>query len=75
MALFNGIDKESAGRVSGEGFYYLMGDIARLHSAVLAYARDFMIDKGFYLLHTAVYDSLQCRHGRYELFGNGRNDV
>ncbi len=47
MALFNGIDKESAGRVSGEGFYYLMGDIARLHSAVLAYARDFMIDKGF----------------------------
>ena len=47
MALFNGIDKESAGRVAGEGFYYLMGDIARLHSAVTAYARDFMIDKGF----------------------------
>ena len=47
MARFNGIDKEAAGRVSGEGFYYLMGDIARLHSAVLAYARDFMIDKGF----------------------------
>ncbi len=47
MAKFNGIDKEAAGRVSGEGFYYLMGDIARLHSAVLAYARDFMIDKGF----------------------------
>ena len=47
MASFNGIDKESAGRVSGNGFYYLMGDIARLHSAVLAYARDFMIDKGF----------------------------
>ena len=47
MASFNGIDKDAAGRVSGNGFYYLMGDIARLHSAVLAYARDFMIDKGF----------------------------
>ncbi len=47
MAYFKGIDKEAAGRVAGEGFYYLMGDIARLHSAVTAYARDFMIDKGF----------------------------
>ena len=47
MAKFNGIDKEAAGRVAGEGFYYLMGDIARLHSAVTAYARDFMIEKGF----------------------------
>ena len=47
MAKFNGIDKEAAGRVAGEGFYYLMGDIARLHSAVTAYARDFMIGKGF----------------------------
>ena len=47
MQKFNGIDKEAAGRVAGEGFYYLMGDIARLHSAVTAYARDFMIDKGF----------------------------
>ena len=47
MQKFNGIDKEAAGRVAGEGFYYLMGDIARLHSAVLSYARDFMIDKGF----------------------------
>ena len=47
MARFNGIDKEAAGRVSGSGFYYLMGDIARLHSACLSYARDFMIDKGF----------------------------
>ena len=47
MALFNGIDKEAAGRVAGEGFYYLMGDIARMHSAVTAYARDFMINKGF----------------------------
>ncbi len=47
MAAFDGIDKEAAGKVAGEGFYYLMGDIARLHSAVTAYARDFMIDKGF----------------------------
>ena len=47
MAKFSGIDKAAAGKVAGEGFYYLMGDIARLHSAVLAYARDFMIDKGF----------------------------
>ncbi len=47
MASFNGLDKEAAGRVSGNGFYYLMGDIARLHSACLSYARDFMIDKGF----------------------------
>ena len=47
MATFNGLDKDSASRVSGTGFYYLMGDIARLHSAVLTYARDFMIDKNF----------------------------
>ena len=44
---FNGLDKESAGRTSGVGFYYLVGDIARLHEAMLAYARDFMIDHGF----------------------------
>ncbi len=43
----NGMDKEAAGRTSGNGFYYLMGDIARLHSAMLSYARDFMINKGF----------------------------
>ena len=47
MESFNGIDLDSAGKVAGNGFYYLMGDIARLHSAVLAYARDFMINKGF----------------------------
>ena len=46
-ARLNGLDKESAGRTSGNGFYYLMGDVARLHSAMLSYARDFMIDKGF----------------------------
>ena len=47
MERFDGIDMEAAGRVAGNGFYYLMGDIARLHSAVIAYARDFMIDRGF----------------------------
>ena len=47
MERFNGIDLEAAGKVAGNGFYYLMGDIARLHSAVTAYARDFMINKGF----------------------------
>ena len=47
MERFNGIDMEAAGRVAGNGFYYLMGDIARLHSAVTTYARDFMIDRGF----------------------------
>ena len=64
MAAFNGLDKDAAGRVSGNGFYYLMGDIARLHSAVLAYARDFMIDKGFtycippYMIHSAAVDGV-----------------
>ena len=47
IARVNGMDKEAAGRTSGEGFYYLLGDIARLHEAMLAYARDFMIDAGF----------------------------
>ena len=47
MESFDGIDLESARKVAGNGFYYLMGDIARLHSSVIAYARDFMIDKGF----------------------------
>ena len=64
MASFNGLDKEAAGRVSGNGFYYLMGDIARLHSAVLAYARDFMINKGFtycippYMIHSDAVDGV-----------------
>lgn len=64
MSSFNGLDKEAAGRVSGNGFYYLMGDIARLHSAVLAYARDFMIDKGFtycippYMIHSDAVDGV-----------------
>ncbi len=60
MARFNGVDMDAAGKVAGNGFYYLMGDIARLHSAVLAYARDFMINKGFtyvippYMIHGNV---------------------
>ena len=64
MASFNGLDKDAAARVSGNGFYYLMGDIARLHSAVLAYARDFMIDKGFtycippYMIHSEAVDGV-----------------
>ncbi len=47
MERFNGVDMDAAGRVAGNGFYYLMGDVARLHSAILSYARDFMIDRGF----------------------------
>ena len=47
MEKFDGIDLDAAGKVAGNGFYYLMGDIARLHSAVISYARDFMIDRGF----------------------------
>ena len=64
MNSFNGLDKDAAGRVSGNGFYYLMGDIALLHSAVLAYARDFMIDKGFtycippYMIHSDAVDGV-----------------
>ena len=64
MASFNGLDKDAAGRVSGAGFYYLMGDIARLHSAVLSYARDFMIDEGFtycippYMIHGDAVDGV-----------------
>ena len=64
MASFDGLDKEAAGKVSGNGFYYLVGDIARLHSAILAYARDFMIDKGFtycippYMIRSAAVDGV-----------------
>lgn len=64
MESFDGIDMESSGRVSGNGFYYLMGDIARLHSAVLAYARDFMIDRGFtyvippFMIHSNVVNGV-----------------
>ena len=64
MERFDGIDLDSAGKVAGNGFYYLMGDIARLHSAVLAYARDFMINKGFtycvppYMIRSAVVNGV-----------------
>jgi seryl-tRNA synthetase len=47
MESFDGIDLDAAGRVAGNGFYYLMGDIARIHSSVISYARDFMINRGF----------------------------
>ncbi|NLL63012.1 MAG: serine--tRNA ligase [Ruminococcaceae bacterium] len=64
MASFNGIDLDAAGRVAGSGFYYLMGDIARLHSAILTYARDFMIDRGFtyyippFMIRSAVVEGV-----------------
>lgn len=64
MESFNGIDLDAAGKVAGNGFYYLMGDIARLHSAVLSYARDFMINKGFtycippYMIRSAVVNGV-----------------
>ncbi len=64
MTRLGGLDKESAGRVAGEGFYYLLGDIARLHEAVLAYARDFMIDHGFtyvippFMMHRSIVEGV-----------------
>ncbi len=67
MKRFNGVDMDAAGRVSGNGFYYLMGDIARLHSAVLAYARDFMINKGFiycippFMIHGNVVEGVMSQ--------------
>jgi len=67
MESFSGVDTESAGRVSGAGFYYLLGDIARLHSAVLAYARDFMISKGFtycippFMIHGNVVEGVMSQ--------------
>ena len=67
MERFDGVDMDAAGRVSGNGFYYLMGDIARLHEAVLAYARDFMIDKGFtycippFMIHGNVVEGVMSQ--------------
>ena len=67
MERFGGIDMDAAGRVSGNGFYYLMGDIARLHEAVIAYARDFMIDKGFtfcippFMIHGNVVEGVMSQ--------------
>ena len=68
MERFNGIDMDAAGRTSGNGFYYLMGDIARLHSAVLAYARDFMTNKGFiycippFMIHGNVVEGVMSQN-------------
>jgi seryl-tRNA synthetase len=67
MENLSGVDMDAAGRVAGNGFYYLLGDIARLHSAVLAYARDFMIDKGFtycippYMIHGNVVEGVMSQ--------------
>ena len=67
MESLNGVDMDSAGRVSGNGFYYLMGDIAQLHSGVLAYARDFMINKGFiycippFMIHGNVVEGVMSQ--------------
>ena len=67
MESFHGIDLDAAGRVSGSGFYYLLGDIARLHEAVLAYGRDFMIDKGFtycippFMIHGNVVEGVMSQ--------------
>ena len=67
MERFDGIDLDAAGRVSGNGFYYLMGDIARLHEAVLAYGRDFMINKGFtycippFMIHGNVVEGVMSQ--------------
>ena len=67
MESFDGIDMDAAGRVSGSGFYYLLGDIARLHEAVLAYGRDFMIDKGFtycippFMIHGNVVEGVMSQ--------------
>ena len=67
MESFDGIDLDAAGRVSGSGFYYLLGDIARLHEAVLAYGRDFMIDKGFtyvippFMIHGNVVEGVMSQ--------------
>ena len=67
MESFNGVDMDAAGRVSGNGFYYLLGDVARLHEAVLAYARDFMIGKGFtfcippFMIHGNVVEGVMSQ--------------
>ena len=67
MERFCGVDMDAAGRVSGSGFYYLMGDVARLHEAVLAYGRDFMISKGFtycippFMIHGNVVEGVMSQ--------------
>ncbi len=67
MERFDGVDLDAAGRVSGAGFYYLLGDVARLHAAILSYARDFMINKGFtfcippYMIHGNVVEGVMSQ--------------
>ena len=75
MERFHGIDLDSARRVAGNGFYYLMGDIARLHSAVIAYARDFMIDRGFTYCVPPFMIRSNVVTGVNELRGDGCHDV
>ena len=79
MERFDGVDMDAAARVSGNGFYYLMGDIARLHSAILSYGRDFMIDRGFtycippYMIHgdvvTGVMSFAEMENMMYKIEG------
>ena len=83
MERFGGIDLDSARKTSGNGFYYLMGDIARLQSAVISYARDFMIDKGFtycippFMIHGNIVEGVMSpdRHGRHDVQDRGRGPV
>ena len=89
MESLHGIDLEAAGKVAGNGFYYLLGDIARLHSAVLSYARDFMIDRGFtyvippYMIHSDVVtgvmsfpemDAMMCKIEGEDLYLIGTSE-
>ena len=66
MERFDGIDLDAAGKVAGNGFYYLMGDIARLHSA-MQHMRVIHDWKGLYILYPAIHDPFKCRNRRYEL--------
>ena len=79
MERLNGIDLDAARKTSGNGFYYLMGDVARLHSAILSYARDFMIDRGFtyvvppFMIHSEVVNGVMsfCRDGEHDVQDRG----
>ena len=80
IAKFNGLDKESAGRTSGVGFYYLIGDVARLHEAMLAYARDYMIDAGFtyaippFMIRSDVVNGVMSFDEMYEMMYKIENE-
>ena len=76
MERLNGIDLDSARKTSGNGFYYLCGDVARLHSAILSYARDFMIDRGFtYYIPPFMIRSNVVNGGKYDVQNRGRGSV